>query len=45
MMLILMKGPDVPELQITLHLDGTQGIFTVPFSGKEIQFNADQDLK
>lgn len=38
--------PDaVPGLQITLQLDGTQGIFTVPFSGKEIQFNTDQDLK
>lgn len=44
-MLILMQGPDVQGLQIMLQLDGTQGIFIVPFSGKEIKLNTDQDLK
>lgn len=45
MMLILMQGSDVQGLQIMLQLEGTRGIFIVPYSGKEIKFNTDQDLK
>lgn len=45
MMLILMQGPGVQGLQIMLQLDGTHGIFIVPFSAKGIKFNTDWDLK